>query len=92
MNVPEELDFSRLFEGSADAEIIPKDQIPARLRWLADQLERSEKPRLVLRQVHSLQSTYDHNIARMTLVLKVGRFFGPTVKIERFRKPEEGQG
>jgi hypothetical protein len=84
--VAETFDFSRLFEGSAEAEIIPADQVPSRLRELADQLERSGKPRLVLREVHSLQSTFEYGLAYMTLVLRVGRFFGPTVKIEGLRQ------
>jgi len=91
MKVPEALDFSRLFEGSSDPKIIPKDQVPARLRELADQLERSGNPRLVLWRAYSFQSTGEHVLASSTLILKFGRFFGPTVKMERFRKTEEGE-
>lgn len=93
MKVPEEFDFSRLFEGSADAEIIPRNQVAARLRELADQLERSGNPRLALWRVYSFQATGEHVLADNMLVLKFGRFFGPTrptVKMERFRKAEEG--
>jgi hypothetical protein len=90
MKVPEEFDFSRLFEGSADAEIIPREQVPARLRELADQLERGGKPRLVLWRVYSFQATGEHVLADNTLVLKFGRFFEPPAKRERFRKTEEG--
>jgi len=50
MNGPKALDIARLFEGSADPEIIAKDQVPARLRELADRLKPRKKPRLVLEE------------------------------------------
>jgi hypothetical protein len=91
MSVPERFDFSRLFEGSGDAEIMPAKQVPVRLRELADQLTPSKKPRLVLEEprlvlseVYSLQAITEGRFANtsMTLVLRVGNFFGPVPQEE----------
>jgi hypothetical protein len=70
MPIPTALDFAKLFHGSMEFEILPKEQVAAKLRELADLVERKEFPRLALHEAHSLQSTEVNYFGATTLVLK----------------------
>src|SRR5579864_604853 len=78
--IPTAIDFSGLSQGSLDG-CIAEDDAASRLRELADQIEGGKSYRLSVRDAYSFESAAsagDLAASYVTVVLSLGRFFGPS--------------
>jgi len=84
MKIPTAVDFSGLSQGALDGRIA--EDAASRLRELADQIEGGQSYRLSVRDAYSFESTAsagDIAASYITLVLSLGRFFGPSRRVLR---------
>src|SRR5579864_8699903 len=83
--IPTAIDFSGLCQGMLDG-CIAEEDAASRLRELADQIEGGKSYRLSVRDAYSFESTAnagDLAASYVTLVLSLGRFFGPSPRVLR---------
>ena len=78
--IPTAIDFSGLCQGTLDG-CIAEEDAASRLRELADQIEGGKSYRLSVRDTYSFESAAsagDLAASYVTVVLSLGRFFGPS--------------